>query len=61
MRSIFKVIIGLLMLSSAIAIDYVGYMFQSLSILMLSMILAVAGALVGIRGLIEFLGDRFSK
>ncbi|AKA74440.1 hypothetical protein SULI_11450 [Saccharolobus solfataricus] len=59
MRSLFKVIVGLAMLGGAIGLDYVGASFQSLSILIISMILAIAGAMVGIRGLMEFLGERF--
>ncbi|MCH4814736.1 MAG: hypothetical protein QXY87_09920 [Saccharolobus sp.] len=59
MRSILKIIVGLAMLSGAIGLDYVGASFQSLSVLVVSMILAIAGAMVGIRGLMEFLGERF--
>ena len=46
------------MLFSAIGLDYVGSSFESLPVLVLSMTLAIAGALVGLRGLIEFIGER---
>jgi hypothetical protein len=49
------------MLLGAIGLDYFGASLQSLSLLVISMIIAIAGALVGIRGLIEFLGERFSR
>lgn len=61
MRSILKVLIGLVMLFGAIGLDYFGASLQSLSLLVISMIIAIAGAFVGIRGLIEFLGERFSR
>ncbi|ACP34622.1 hypothetical protein [Saccharolobus islandicus] len=59
MRSILKIMVGLAMLSGAIGLDYIGASFQSLSVLVVSMILAIAGTMVGIRGLMEFLGERF--
>ncbi|WP_338602366.1 hypothetical protein V6M85_02065 [Sulfolobus tengchongensis] len=59
MGSLIKVLVGLLMLVSAIGLDYFGASLQSLQILIISMIIAIAGALVGIRGLIEFLGEKF--
>ncbi|ACP49496.1 conserved hypothetical protein [Sulfolobus islandicus Y.N.15.51] len=59
MRSILKIMVGLAMLSGAIGLDYIGASFQSLSVLVVSMILAIAGTMVSIRGLMEFLGERF--
>lgn len=61
MGSIIKIIVGILMLFSAIGLDYFGSYFQSLVILVISIIIAIAGALVGIRGMIEFLGERLQK
>ncbi|MEM3225982.1 MAG: hypothetical protein QXS44_02940 [Saccharolobus sp.] len=61
MGPIIKVIVGLLLLFSAIGLDYFGSYFQNLFILVISIIIAIAGALVGIRGMIEFLGERFSR
>ncbi|MEM3802729.1 MAG: hypothetical protein QXE55_07740 [Saccharolobus sp.] len=61
MGPIIKVIVGLLLLFSAIGLDYFGSYFQNLFILLISIIIAIAGALVGIRGMIEFLGERFSR
>jgi len=57
--SIIKIIVGLALLFSAIGLDYVGATFESLPVLVLSMVLAIAGALVGLRGLIEFFSERF--
>ena len=61
MGPIIKVIVGLLLLFSAIGLDYFGSYFQNLLILVISIIIAIAGALVGIRGMIECLGERFSR
>ena len=61
MQSLLKVIVGLTMLLGAIGLDYLGASLQSLSIIVISMIVSIAGALVGIRGLLEFLGERFSS
>lgn len=61
MGPIIKVLVGLLLLFSAIGLDYFGSYFQNLFILLISIIIAIAGALVGIRGMIEFLGERFSR
>ena len=56
--SITKIIVGLALLFSAIGLDYVGASFENLPVLVLSMIFAIAGALVGLRGLIEFFSER---
>lgn len=61
MESLIKLITGLSLLIFAILLDYIGASFDSLWILIISMILAIAGAFVGLRGLFEFLGERFSK
>lgn len=57
--SVSKIIVGLGMLFSAIGLDYVGASLENISILVLSLILAIAGALVGFRGLIEYFGEKF--
>jgi len=56
--SLTQIIVGLGMLFSAIGLDYVGASFENLPVLVLSMTLAIAGAVVGLRGLIEFIGER---
>jgi len=57
-RSLIQIIVGLGMLLSAIGFDYIGASFESLPVLVLSMTLAIAGAVVGLRGLIAFIGER---
>jgi len=57
-RSLIQIIVGLGMLLSALGLDYVGVSFESLPVLVLSMTLAIAGAVVGLRGLIAFIGER---
>ena len=61
MGPIIKVIVGLLMLFGSIGFDYFGSYFQSLTILVISMIMGIAGAVVGIRGMIEFIAEKLSK
>ena len=46
------------MLLSALGLDYLGASFENLPVLVLSMTLAIAGAIVGLKGLIEFIGER---
>lgn len=49
---------GLALIFSALATDWIGSTYQLLTVLVLSFILAVAGAVISVRGLVEFLGDR---
>ena len=49
---------GVLLLIAAIATDLVGAQYQLLALLILSFVLAVAGAVVAVRGMFEFFGDR---
>ncbi|MDA4135001.1 MAG: hypothetical protein OK441_05480 [Thaumarchaeota archaeon] len=49
---------GLVLLLGSITLDLAGSALQSLLVLVLSFALGIAGALVSIRGLIEFLGER---
>lgn len=57
--SIIKIIVGLGMLVSAIGLDYIGASLENLPILVLSLVFAIAGALVGFRGLFEFFSEKF--
>jgi hypothetical protein len=40
------------------ATEWIGSTYQLLLVLVVSLALAVAGAVISIRGMIEFLGDR---
>jgi len=51
-------LVGIGLILSAIAADWVGSTYQLLVVLVLSLGLAVAGAVVAIRGMVEFLGER---
>ncbi len=55
-----KVLVALLLISLALILDLTAYLspVQILQLL-ISFALAIGGALVGIRGLLEFLSDRF--
>lgn len=48
---------GIGLILSAIATDLIGSTYQLLVVLILSLALAVAGAVVAIRGMVEFLGE----
>ena len=56
--SIRSIGVGVALLFLAIALDATGSLLQSLPILILSFALAIAGAVVCVRGVIEFLADR---
>jgi hypothetical protein len=49
---------GVLLLLGSITLDLVGSSLQSLVLLVISFAFGIAGALVAIRGLVEFLGER---
>jgi hypothetical protein len=51
-------LVGIALILSAIAADWIGSTFQLLLVLIFSLALAVAGAVVSIRGMLEFLGER---
>jgi hypothetical protein len=50
--------IGVTLLFSSIVLDLAGSFFQSLIVLVISFILGIAGAVVSVRGLIEFIAER---
>lgn len=50
--------VGLALIFGSIALEVAGSSFQSLPLLIISFALAVAGALVSIRGVIEFITER---
>jgi hypothetical protein len=49
--------LGLAMLFGSIALDLVGSQLQSLYVLVVSFAVGIAGAIVALRGLVEFLGE----
>ena len=49
--------LGLVMLFGSIALDLVGSQLQSLYVLIISLAVGIAGAIVALRGLVEFLGE----
>jgi len=51
-------LVGIGLIFAAMATDWIGSTYQLLLVLMFSLVLAVAGAIVSIRGMFEFLGDR---
>jgi hypothetical protein len=51
-------LVGIALILSAMVADWIGSTFQLLLVLIFSLALAVAGAVVSIRGMLEFLGDR---
>ena len=59
MRHSAKVLaVGAALLIGAIASDLLGSAMQQLSVLVLSLALAVAGAVLALRGMLEFVGER---
>ena len=61
MSSLKKIMAGLALLFSALGLDYVGSGMESLPLLVLSLALAIAGALIGLRGMIELLSEKFAQ
>jgi len=62
MRHSARVLIaGVAMLMGGIFTDIIGTRYQLLFLLVISLGLAIAGALVAMRGMLEFLGERFSS
>jgi hypothetical protein len=49
---------GITLIFAAMATEWIGSTYQLLLVLVVSLALAVAGAVISIRGMIEFLGDR---
>jgi len=60
-HSVRVLIAGVAMLIVGIFTDIIGAKYQLLFLLVISLGLAIAGALVAMRGLLEFLGERFSS
>jgi hypothetical protein len=56
-RGFRAVAMGMGLLLGAIGLDLVGTQLQSLYVLVLSFAMAIAGAIVALRGLVEFLGE----
>ncbi len=55
-----KLLVAFLMIGLAILLDLTSYESPAQILqLLVSFVLAIGGALVGIRGLLEFLSDRF--
>lgn len=55
-RGFGALLLGLAMLFASLALDLVGQRFQSLYVLVLSFAMGIAGAIVALRGLVDFLG-----
>jgi len=49
--------LGLAMLLGSIALDLIGSQLQSLYVLVLSFAFGIAGAIVALRGLVDFLAE----
>jgi hypothetical protein len=50
--------VGVALLFAAIGLDLAGSFLQSLPVLVASFALAIAGAVISVRGLIDFLAER---
>lgn len=50
--------VGVLLLLLAIALDLLGSYLQSLAVLVVSFACGIAGAVVSIRGIIDFMSER---
>ncbi|AFZ70788.1 hypothetical protein Calag_1066 [Caldisphaera lagunensis DSM 15908] len=62
MEKYFKeIIIGFFMLLFSFVLTYFGKAYQNLWILVFAMSFSLAGALIGLRGLVEFLTKVFKK
>jgi hypothetical protein len=57
-RSARAVLAGVVLVVTAMALDIIGTSYGLLALLILSFALAVAGAIVAIRGIVEFVGER---
>ncbi|HEV2390247.1 MAG TPA: hypothetical protein VGS04_05935 [Nitrososphaerales archaeon] len=55
-RGFGALLLGLAMLFASLALDLLGQHFQSLYVLVLSFAMGIAGAIVALRGLVDFLG-----
>ena len=57
-RAYLGVSVGVTLLFGSLALDVIGSELQSLSVLVLSFIVGVAGAVVALRGILDFLGEK---
>lgn len=57
-RAYLGITIGVVLLFSSLTLDILGSELQSLGVLIVSFILGIAGAVVAVRGVLEFLGER---
>jgi hypothetical protein len=58
-HSLRVLLVGFTLLFGAIAFDLVGASFQILGVIIFSFILAISGAVVAVRGMLEYLSERF--
>ncbi len=58
-HSVRVLLVGVALLLGALASDLIGSNLQILGVLVISFALAVAGAIVAMRGMLEFFGDVF--
>ncbi len=56
-RSSRALVLGLVLLFGSLALDFLGSRYQSLYVLVLSFAVGIAGAIVALRGLVDFFGD----
>ena len=56
-HSVRVVLVGVAMLFGALASDLIGASYQALGVLILSFALAIAGAVVAMRGMLDLLGE----
>ncbi|WP_292319949.1 hypothetical protein [Caldisphaera sp.] len=60
MKSYFiEIIIGVLLLFFSFMLTYIGMIFSNLWILVIALSMSLAGAMIGIRGLLHFLSKVF--
>ncbi|MGC9134825.1 MAG: hypothetical protein C0171_00535 [Caldisphaera sp.] len=60
MKSYFiEIIIGVLLLFFSFMLTYIGMIFSNLWILVIALSMSLAGAMIGIRGLLHFLSKMF--
>jgi hypothetical protein len=58
-RNYMAITIGVALILTSLALDLAGSRLQSLPVLIVSFALGVAGAVISVRGIIEFVSERF--
>lgn len=58
-HSVNLLLVGFALLFGAIAFDLIGANLQILAVIIFSFILAISGAVIAVRGMLEYLSDRF--